>query len=91
MNRTDVQTLLTGAADEPSRRIVARLAIADIDNTFALLAAVYKLAIKDAWLGDTDAAEFLNITAPNWQQLSTHHQTERAGRARRRATQKSAV
>jgi len=91
MNPTDAQTLIIGAANESSRRIVARLALADIDNTFALLAAVYKLAIKDAWLGDIGAADFLNDTAPNWRELSAQHQNERTGRARLNATQKNAV
>ena len=91
MNPTDVQTLLSGAADETSKRLVARLALADIDNTYQLLAAVFRLAIKDAKCGDADATGFLNDTAPDWQTLSAHRQTERTGMARRRATQKSAV
>ena len=89
MNPTDAQTLIIGAANESSRRIVARLALADgIENTYALLAAVYRLAIRDAKRGDADATGFLDLTAPGWQALSTQHQTERAERARGRATRK---
>jgi hypothetical protein len=75
MNTTDVQTLLTGAADRPSQRLVARLALADacIGNTFALVAAVYRRAMKDAKTGDAGAIDFLNVTTPDWQELSTQH------------------
>jgi hypothetical protein len=69
----------------------ARLTLANdcADNTYALLAAVYKQAIKDAWLGDVGATVFLDTTAPGWQALSAQHQTERTGRARRRATRQT--
>jgi hypothetical protein len=75
MNTTDVQTLIHGAADERSKRIVARLALTDacIGNTFALVAAVYRRAMKDARMGDVDAIEFLGETAPDWQELSTQY------------------
>jgi len=68
----------------------ARLALANdcAVNSLDLLAAVYKLAIKDAGLGDADAIEFLNVTTPDWRELSAQHQTERTGRARLNATQK---
>jgi len=71
----------------------ARLALANdcADNAFDLIAAVYKLAIKDAWLGDIGATEFLDITSPGWQALSTHRQTERTGRARLNATRQTDV
>ena len=75
MNTTDVQTLLAGAADAPSRRLVARLVLADacIGNTFALVAAVYRRAVKDARRGDVGAIEFLDVTAPDWQELSAKY------------------
>jgi hypothetical protein len=75
MNTTDVQTFLDGAANTPSRRLVARLALTDacIGNTFALVAAVYRQAVKDARKGDKRAIEFLDITAPDWQELSRQH------------------
>jgi hypothetical protein len=75
MNTTDVQTLLDGAANTPSRRLVARLALADacIGNTFALVAAVYRRAVKDARKGDKHAIEFLDVTAPDWQELSAKY------------------
>ena len=72
MNPTDVKTLIVGAADEPSKRLVARLALADghIEDTFALVAAVYRQAIRDALRGDIGAIDFLDITTPNWRTLS---------------------
>ena len=93
MNAATIQTLLSGAADETSKRLVARLALADgdIERTYALVAAVYKLAVRDAKRGDADATGFLDLTAPGWQALSTHRQTERTERARRRATRKKAT
>jgi hypothetical protein len=91
MNPTDVQILLTGAADETSKRLVARLSLADIDNTYQLIASVYRLAIRDAKRGDVGATIFLDLTAPGWQALSAQHQTERTQRGRRRATQKQAT
>jgi len=69
----------------------ARLALTDIGGTFDLIAAVYKLAIKDAWLGDVDATEFLDITSPNWRELSAQHHTGRTGRARLNATRQTDV
>ena len=36
-----------------------------------LLAAVYRQAIKDARLGDAGAIEFLDITTPDWRELSS--------------------
>ena len=92
MNPTDAQTLIIGVANESSRRIVARLALADgIENTYALLAAVYRLAIRDAKRGDIGATEFLDITAPDWRELSAQHQTERIERARLNATRQTDV
>ncbi len=71
----------------------ARLALADghIDNTYQLIAAVYKRALIDAGLGDADVIEFLDITTPDWRELSTYRQSGRTERARRGATQKSDV
>jgi hypothetical protein len=93
MNTTDVQTLLTGAADRPSQRLVARLALADacIGNTFALIAAVYRRAMKDARMGDVGAIEFLGETAPDWQELSTQHRQNAPQAARLNATHKYVV
>jgi hypothetical protein len=75
MNTTDVQTLLNGATNAPSRRLVVRMALADacIGNTFALVAAVYRQAVKDAKRGDKRAIEFLDVTAPDWQELSAKY------------------
>ena len=93
MNRTDVQTLLTGAADEPSRRVVARLALENdcIPNVYALVAAVFKKAMKDAKSGDAGATEFLDITTPDWRELSAHHLAERTEPARPHATHQNDV
>ena len=90
MNEATVQTLLSGAADEPSKRLVARLALVDghIENTYHLIASVYKLAIRDARHGDAGAIEFLDITTPDWKELSTECMAERTERARRGATHK---
>jgi len=88
MNATDIQTLFSGAANETSRLLVCRLALADchIDDTLGLVAAVYKQAIKDARQGDVDATDFLDLTAPDWRHLSSAAPTNCTERAMRRAT-----
>ena len=74
MNALAAQLLLDGAADEPSKRLVA-LTLADghLENTVDLIAAVYRQAASDARRGDVGAIEFLDTTAPGWQKLSMKH------------------
>ena len=42
-----------------------------------LVAACYRLAIKDAQRGVTEATEFLDVTAPDWRLLATAQATKR--------------
>jgi len=93
MNTTDAQLLLIGAANEPSRRVVARLALEDagIENVYLLIGAVFKKAMKDAKRGDAGALEFLDLTSPDWQELSARHLAERTEPARPHATHQNDV
>jgi hypothetical protein len=47
---------------------------ATIDNTYDLIAHIYQRALKDARRGDKEAIQFLDITAPDWQELSNKYQ-----------------
>ncbi len=57
-----------------------------IANTYALVAAVYRQAIKDARRGDKEAIRFLNVTCPDWQELATPSSIKRTGSAPLHAT-----
>jgi hypothetical protein len=52
--------------------------VSDIDAVYALIASVYRRAIKDATRrGDKEAIQFLDITAPDWRELAKRADTGR--------------
>jgi hypothetical protein len=52
-----------------------------LDNTYDLIAHVYRRALKDARRGDKEAIGFLNVSCPDWQELAS--QSKRVARERK--------
>ncbi len=47
-----------------------------IEDIYALVAAVYRLAVRDAGRGNREAIRFLNICCPDWREQVAKYKHE---------------